>query len=52
MYKCMKFSLRNLNPGFSSAYPTNTYTCCVIIALRVCRVTSLTNIISYNVEHK
>ena len=33
---CVKFSPRDLNLDPSSLHPTNTYTCGVIITLRVC----------------
>ena len=32
----MKFSLRDLNPNSCPLYPTNTYTCGVIITPKVC----------------
>ena len=36
MYMCVKLFPRNLNLGFYPPSPTNTYTCGVTIAPRVC----------------
>ena len=33
---CVKLFLRDLNPNPYPSHPTNTYTCGVTIALRVC----------------
>ena len=32
----VKLSLKNLNPGPYTPHPTNTYTCRIIIASKVC----------------
>ena len=36
MYMCVKLFPRNLNLGFYTPSPTNTYTCGVTISLRMC----------------
>ena len=36
MYTCVKLPPRDLNPSLYPSHPTNTYTCGVNIAPRVC----------------
>ena len=36
MYMCVKLSFGDLNPDPCPPHPTNTYTCEITIALRIC----------------